>query len=498
MGIGWRDRAPEVTAGGDEVTYLSLSHSLEYGRYRDEFIAGTPPHLQYPPGNPVWLLAIRKIAGPGLDPTRAANLILLALTAILIGDAVRRLTGPWVGVGAAAVVVLNVPLLEIAGTVLSESLYIALATLSLWAALRTDEHQRRRWWIMALGFGGAAFLTRTVGIVVLGGILTWCLLRRRWSLAAASGLLSAGVVAGWMSYLRLQGPSPLSTSYLADLAPYVDQTSPIAVIARSAWRSLEFYVRYLPSSLRVPTLQGTPIDNIAWYLVLAVCGGVGLWILLRRWPAAAVSLLLSCGVLLLWSWRIERLLLPLLPVGIAAILVGAFGIARPLGSRAPTLIATALAGVISGSALLALLQNPRWTACERTAPYEDPSCFNPNATSLVRAAWVIRDRLPANAVIATLEPAVVHYFSGRQTFPLPKALELLDGATAQGTPPVVFTHLLTETVLESNTTAPVEMVRYCTALQVATPVEPPFFLFRVSGGPSGGDACYLWEHETEN
>ena len=65
--LGWQERLPEVSTGGDEAIYVALSHSLAQGHYRDEFLIGTPPHAKYPPGNPAWLLLLRTVAGPDLD-----------------------------------------------------------------------------------------------------------------------------------------------------------------------------------------------------------------------------------------------------------------------------------------------------------------------------------------------------------------------------------------------------------------------------------------------
>jgi len=494
LGLGWRDRAPEVSLGGDEATHVALSYSLEHGGYQDEFIAGSPPHIQYPPGTAIWFMTIRQIFGPNLDWARAANLILLGLTALLIGDAVRRLGTPWLGVSAVSVVALNPALLQVAGTLLSDSLYIALATLSVWATLRADSDWERRWWILATSAGIAAFLTRTVGIALLFGLVGWYCLRRRWALAALTGTLFSMVVLGWAAYLYTRAPSAMGSSYMANLAPVLDQPSVALTFTQGAWRHLKFYVLFLPGGLFLPTIGGTPIDNLAWYLVLAACGGFGMWKLARQWPATVATLIVYFLILLAWRWQVERLMLPLFPSGLAALLVGTYGLTHRMRARSPAMIGVGLAMVMSGSSLLEKMRHPRWAECDRSNPYGTPSCFNPKSTAMVRAAWVIRDNFAANAVIATSQPATIHYFSGRRTLPLEKAVDQMAGSQVPSTvTKPQATVWLIQRPNQTETRVYRILRKHCRRFREVASVEPPFLLLRASNSHNeeGDDACPL-------
>src|SRR5262249_29719967 len=152
---------------------------LTHGHYRDEFLRGTPAHAKYPPGTAVWIAGVRQLAGASVDATRAANVLLLCVTAVLLGDALRRLIGPWPGVAGVAVTALPVPLLQSAGTALSEPLFLFLLIAALWAALVADATGRARWAAASVAAGLAAFLTRTAGFTVVAGIVAWLLWRRR-------------------------------------------------------------------------------------------------------------------------------------------------------------------------------------------------------------------------------------------------------------------------------------------------------------------------------
>jgi len=200
---GWWTRAPEVEVGGDEATYLILSRSLDQGRYRDEFLQGTPPHAKYPPGMPMWIAAVRRVAGPDLDVVRAGNLLFLALTALLIGDAVRRLSSPGVGVAGVALTAMSPGLLQFSAMALPEVPFTFLVAASLWLTLRGNEDPSRKRIAAAMGAAVASFLVRSAGITVVAGVLAWLLLRRRlragWVVVLAAGL----AIGGWFAYAAL-------------------------------------------------------------------------------------------------------------------------------------------------------------------------------------------------------------------------------------------------------------------------------------------------------
>src|SRR3989304_1018075 len=121
LALGWAGRGAALNVNGDDPIYLGLSRSIGHGHYRDDYLFGSPPHGQYPPGLPIWLLLVRLAAGAGLDAALAANFLLVTVTAILLADSVRRVTTPWLGVTAAAVVMWNPEILALAGAIPSDS-----------------------------------------------------------------------------------------------------------------------------------------------------------------------------------------------------------------------------------------------------------------------------------------------------------------------------------------------------------------------------------------
>jgi 4-amino-4-deoxy-L-arabinose transferase-like glycosyltransferase len=490
--VSWWTRAPEVAVGGDEATYIILSHSLEHGRYHDEFQRGTPPHAKYPPGTAIWIALVRQIAGPNLEAVRAANILLLALTALVLGDSVRRLTGPWPGVAGVALTALSPPLLGLSGTALSEIPYAFLATVAVWTTLVADNDGRARWTAAALGAALASFLTRTAGFTAVAGVLAWTLLRRRRPAQVVGSLLgSAAVIGGWFAYVAHAAAGHSSNASYAGNLRFVGAADPeragglLVQLATNA----KVYLLMLPSSLGVPTLPGTLIDNLVWLLILGIAGAVGLIAFLRRWPAAALHVILSAGVLLVWPWPFERLLSPILPLILAAVLTGAFGLARALGRRAQIIVPLALAVLFSIPGLIGYLGQDTNHLCDRRSPYDDSRCFSPTIRAMVAATRVIRDSAPRGAVIATEKPATVFYFSGHLTVPL---LETLRSGQLNGSLDLTSSDwILLSKLLRREQNAGTRLLeRYCERLKVGARSPPTTLLLaqKAPAGP-GANAC---------
>jgi len=492
MSVGWWSRAPEVSIGGDEATYIILSHSIDQARYNDEFLLGTPPHAKYPPGTPVWIALIRWVAGSNLDAVRAANIVLLALTGLLLGDGVRRLAGPWPGVAGVALTSLSPPLLELSGTALSEAPFVFLATASVWAALRADEHPSG-WTVVAMVTALGSFLVRTIGFTVVAGILVWLALRKRWHWAIRSLLIGLVTMGGWFAYTAHAGSATIGQTYAGDfrIAASTGRAGLPGFIAQSLFNAEEYLVRGLPLALRLPTIPGTILDNVFWLVVVGSSAVVGMFLLARRWPAFAAYLVLSGGVLLVWPWPVERLLAPLVPGIIAAFLVGFDFVARPVGQNARTVLLLVLGFVVCGSGVNSYIRGDRNHACDRRDPYADPRCFFPEGRSMVTAAHRVRDSLWDRAVIATSKPATVFYFGNHLTVPLGRLLQeerktgVLD-LRSLGADLVLLSRLLPS----ERTTARRMLKRHCRELEVYASIPPATLLIKPKDrGPDHEDAC---------
>ncbi|MES2125019.1 MAG: glycosyltransferase family 39 protein [Gemmatimonadota bacterium] len=424
--LGWLTRGDALTVYGDDSIYLTLSHSLAAGHYRDEFLIGAPPHAQYPPGMPLYLLLVRAVAGPGIGAIMTANILTIIAGALLAADAARRLVGPELGVAVAAIVMFNPALFRLSAEIRSELPYLAWCALALWCALRSREDHRRWFPALALGAALAAFLTRSAGLALVPAVWLGLALQRQRRSAVLGGIVAATTVAGWFAYTRWATGHTIGHSYASDLAGGVAVTDPVHFLRHVLANARDYLSSFAAVQFAIPDIHGMPIDNVvAGGLILAPML-VGMWILRRRWPALAGFLLLTALLLGLFPWPVGRLVTVMLPWIAIAALVGWQRIALAMHAERPQRVAVAAGAILagfgfSGQVRAADIRN----GCRTAAPFADSRCYQPQDQAYMMAIRFIRDSLPVNAVVAASKPAIVYSISDRKTFPL----ELLSAAS---------------------------------------------------------------------
>ena len=419
VAIGWASRGAALTVYGDDSIYLTLSRSLAERHYRDEYLVGSPPHAQYPPGMPLWLLLVRLLVGGSLDGALAANLLLIALTAFLLADSVRRLASVWLGVAAAAVLLFNPAIFALAGQLRSEIPFLAWCSLALWLSLIGGERSRRWYPTLTIAAASAAFLTRSAGIALVPAVAWALLLRRQWRPLLVNGTAAAAVIVGWFAYTRWAAQHTVGHTYAADLASSAPMSEPVRFFSHALGNATVYFSRLAAVQFSIPDIHGQPLDNLVLGLLLTIPAAVGVWTLRRRWAAMGMFLLLSTGILLVFSWPVSRLLTVLLPWLVAALLIGSATIAAAAGSRRGGSIAIGLGVVLAGFGLAGQVHAAeREQRCRSSAPFVDPRCYQEQDRSYVAAAAFIRDNLPKQAVIAASKPSIIYLLTGRRTLPL--------------------------------------------------------------------------------
>jgi 4-amino-4-deoxy-L-arabinose transferase-like glycosyltransferase len=214
--LGWRGREPVNISTTDENTYVALSKSLQAGSYREIYLGSAPLHVKYPPGYPAFVLAVRLVGGENLDVIRAANLLLLATSILFMFLIVRRVAGVGVALAVAFLLAINHSLLNVGGSLLSESLFVCLGAAALWCTMKADDDTRRHgYWAIALALAG--FLTRTAGVTLVAAIGVWLLRRRRRAELVAFAVGALLVVGGWFAYTSMVPHQSGGASYGSDI-----------------------------------------------------------------------------------------------------------------------------------------------------------------------------------------------------------------------------------------------------------------------------------------
>ncbi len=417
---GWLGREPTMTKGMDELTYLSLSRSLQSGSYRDFSMASAPLHVKYPPVYPAWLVLVRSITGENHDLLRVSNLALLAVALVLLFAVARRLVGTELALGFLVLLALNREMLWMGGSLMSEGLFLLLTTAALAATLPTDRAAAGRGFLAA-GLALLAFLTRSAGIaLVVGvGLWAWSARRRVRGLFPTYLVASAVVVGGWFAYVSYASRHGGHGSYATEASrPAARNPAPfvVKVVVGAASVAKEYATTELPFALALPTVRGTVIDNLIGVGILAVLLVAGLVPLARSWPAAAAYWLLYGAVLLVWPWADHRLVTPMVPLTLLAVLLGARGLSQylPARARGPTLGAVVVLLAIGG-VQGAVQRIVEYRDCDRSRPYSSPGCYDQVALSLAAGSEYIRAHAAPDDIVLTERSQAIGFLSGHLT-----------------------------------------------------------------------------------
>jgi 4-amino-4-deoxy-L-arabinose transferase-like glycosyltransferase len=493
--IGWRGRDPVQIASGDDLIYLSLSRSLQSGSYREIFRASAPLHVKYPPGYPAWLVLVRQVTGDHLALIVVSNLLLVALSFVILFVVARRFVGEWLALAFLALMALSPALLWTGGSLYSEALFLLISTGALAMALKADRTSERGAVFAAIALALLAFLTRTAGIALVLGVGVWIWRRRKPAELMVYGLASAVVTGGWIAYASAASPDPTARSYANDLADAtaIARTGQLTQLASRLWHNAVNYgTETLPAELSVPTIPGTLIDNWIWLVVQTVLISAGIVFLWKTWRAAAAYLVLYVGLLVFWPWPIGRLLSPVIPLVLLVLLLGARGLTQRMPVRARALaLGTLVAVLLFGAARGAIDRVEKIRPCDRANPYASPGCYSAETRTLVAAADYLRLHTAPTDVVLANRPAGMQFLSGHLSEPAVLLQQVPPGAAASTLRARKIQHVVLTAVspFERATLAGI-LQRSCTDFRVEAQFAPYAILLAPSPPDgTGADAC---------
>jgi 4-amino-4-deoxy-L-arabinose transferase-like glycosyltransferase len=156
---------PHATLFGDPVSYQrhAVSIASGHGYPRSEIASPSTPSAFRPPAYPYVLGGLYAVVGVHVLAARLLSVLLGALTVVLIGYLGRALWDERVGLVAAGLTAISLPLVALNETLLSESLFLPLELLLAGCLLMCMRDPRRiRWVLLSALLCGVAALTRVV------------------------------------------------------------------------------------------------------------------------------------------------------------------------------------------------------------------------------------------------------------------------------------------------------------------------------------------------
>ena len=416
FGLSWEARELGVHVMRDDARYLILAQSLRELGYHDLYRVGQPLHTLYPPGYPVLLLAWGTVFGDGFATYAMLNVLFSTAALGVLFAALMRLTAPGIALLCLVPLVANPLLVSHAGSLRSEPAYMFFSLLALWALVRPHPSTRA----LALA-GGAALLAAAIrinGVMLIAALgLAWLAKRRfkPFAVLAAVSLLTIGTSLAWAALTPDTLPE---SSYVSDVLRRAGDPRGTAEIlwARTGLRAWRILVETLPSVLPLPSIAGTPLDNLVLAGTMIVSLLAGIIVFLRRWTGAGLYLLLYFLSLFAWPYLRPRFMEPILPLIVPAVVLGAAGLAGAYRRswRLPAVAVIVLLLTVTGSVQTAQRVSDR-VGCGPFDLPNPPECLSPEQRSYLRAVDHIAMTTPADAVFLTVAPEPLYYHTGRQS-----------------------------------------------------------------------------------
>ena len=175
----------------------------------------------WPPLYPGFLALVQSVAGDSVRAGQVAGIATGSTTVALTGVIGRRIAGPWIGLVAAGLVAISPMMIAADGSMMSETLFVALALGTLLLALVAADAGRSWLWPAAGALAGLAALTRAEGLLLVPFVIApvaWRGLRAslpRSALAVVTaGVAALVVVAPWVvrNAIRVDEPTIATVS----------------------------------------------------------------------------------------------------------------------------------------------------------------------------------------------------------------------------------------------------------------------------------------------
>ena len=412
-----------VGAFQDDAMYTVLAKSLAEGHgYRFLNLPGEPNATHFPPGYPLVLALLWKVAPPFPDNIvvfKFANAVFLAIAAVGCHRFVRRRLEAGIPASALAAIVgtLSVVVLVVTGVILSEPLFMAMLFPALLAAERAaDDTGTPANAAVAGAWLGALALVRTIGAFGLPAAALVLVMRRRWRAAFTLCAVGAVFLLPWQWWVsQHQGEiAHVVVGKFGAYGPWLAEgyREGGLALARDVVIANLKDIRNTVSFLVLPTSHAVP--RLLMLSVLCVFAVTGAWAFRRKAPVTLAFLALYLLVIILWPFHPSRFLLGVWPLWLPLVGSGVFVLwqatSRRPRLRAPLRVGLGLASLVCASGYLWYnatgYQKRWWEAPQREA--------GERAKPIVE--WAAR-HTPSDAVLSTEDDLIVYLYAGRKTVP---------------------------------------------------------------------------------
>ena len=408
----------------DDGIYTVLGKAIASGEgYRYLNLPGAPYATHYPPGYPLFLALLWRIA-PEFPQNVAlftfANAAFLSLAAYgTFRFARARLELSPLGAAVVAIAgTVSIPALIFGVFVLSEPMFMALLLPLLYYAEQCAESDDWRTAIYVGLAGGALAMVRTNGMFVVPAFAIVLLFRRRF-LGAACALLAAAVfLVPWKLWVSAHA-GEVAPVLMGKYGPYdawltnaIREHGPgfvLDVVVRNVRALYGMLWVMFTGSEASPKVLHPPVA-LAAFVFLAL----GAWRLVRRAPVTGWFLAAYMALVVIWPFEPTRFVWALLPL-FAAMLALGIGAVLEIEKRSAGYRLAPRAGLTMGVALVLGFGFYNVNGIMKGWRDSVPRATAARATPVVE--WIRKATRPTD-IIAMEDDALVYLYTGRQGVPV--------------------------------------------------------------------------------
>lgn len=323
----------------DSPRYVIYSQAIaNQGEYRAIDLPGSPLYSWRPPGLSLLLAPVMAVSPYDV---RAAKIAITLCAVVLLGvlfQFAKLHSVDWAALLITAVVATSPMFLVLSTEVLSEIPYTLGVLIVLYLLSRStdpdrdqfnDQGSRSRFWKLAVPVAALTFTPwlRTAGVALVIAVSVWSIAsrsRREWIIAVIIAMAGMGLLT-WRNKLAA------GENYVGSMFSRLREQGLQAFI-QSGFETVEHYVSNAPGLL-LPgltpqrpsyaplTLDALPNLGLPHEITSILAAAVAILALLGMWRQRSrggslvfLYLAVYCGCLVLWPWRHERFLWPLMPV----------------------------------------------------------------------------------------------------------------------------------------------------------------------------------------
>lgn len=384
----------------DSPRYVLYSQSIvETGDYRAIDLPGAPLYSWRPPGLSLLLAPIMALRPYDVIAAKIVVLLTGALLLLVVFRLTLMHSQFWPAFLGTAVVATNPSFFVLSTEVLTEVPYtLCVLTVLLILSQSTisakpdsaAQHEQHQWMkLLTTGFaiGALAFTPwlRTAGVSLVLAVAIWSLFARtRWR-----WLLGVGAAVAGLALLAFRNQQASGENYVGSLFTRM-KSQGVWSVAQSGLETIGHYLWTIPAVL----LPGLTTDR-AWYapvtveampiaampFAFAACAAAGMISLAmlgmcqRRANGGTLALLYLAiygACLVVWPWRHERFVWPLIPVLLSYVPSGVSVVSSAVSGFAPVI-------TISATSLLVLLSGWQFYGCQNLVNANREFVNNPDA-----------------------------------------------------------------------------------------------------------------------